>query len=53
MRPLLDMPLMAVGAAFDYHAGLLRKPPRVDAACRAGVALAARPGAEAALAAAT
>ncbi|MBE1486204.1 WecB/TagA/CpsF family glycosyltransferase [Plantactinospora soyae] len=27
MRPLLDMPLMAVGAAFDYHAGLLKKPP--------------------------
>jgi N-acetylglucosaminyldiphosphoundecaprenol N-acetyl-beta-D-mannosaminyltransferase len=27
MRPLLDMPLMAVGAAFDYHAGLLRRPP--------------------------
>ncbi|MGW0434646.1 WecB/TagA/CpsF family glycosyltransferase [Micromonospora sp. NPDC003197] len=27
MRPLLDMPMMAVGAAFDYHAGLLRKPP--------------------------
>jgi len=27
MRPLLDMPLRAVGAAFDYHAGLLRKPP--------------------------
>lgn len=27
MRPLLDMPLMAVGAAFDYHAGNLRKPP--------------------------
>lgn len=27
MRPLLDMPIMAVGAAFDYHAGLLRKPP--------------------------
>jgi N-acetylglucosaminyldiphosphoundecaprenol N-acetyl-beta-D-mannosaminyltransferase len=27
MRPLLDMPLMAVGAAFDYHAGQLRKPP--------------------------
>jgi exopolysaccharide biosynthesis WecB/TagA/CpsF family protein len=27
MRPLLDMPLMAVGAAFDYHAGTLRKPP--------------------------
>ncbi|HEU4424611.1 MAG TPA: WecB/TagA/CpsF family glycosyltransferase, partial [Pilimelia sp.] len=23
----LDMPLMAVGAAFDYHAGQLRKPP--------------------------
>lgn len=28
MRPLLDMPLMAVGAAFDYHAGLLRRPRR-------------------------
>jgi exopolysaccharide biosynthesis WecB/TagA/CpsF family protein len=28
MRPLLDMPLLAVGAAFDYHAGLLRKPPQ-------------------------
>jgi exopolysaccharide biosynthesis WecB/TagA/CpsF family protein len=27
MRPLLDMPLMAVGAAFDYHAGNLRRPP--------------------------
>jgi N-acetylglucosaminyldiphosphoundecaprenol N-acetyl-beta-D-mannosaminyltransferase len=27
MRPLLDVPLMAVGAAFDYHAGSLRKPP--------------------------
>lgn len=27
MRPLVDMPLLAVGAAFDYHAGLLRKPP--------------------------
>jgi N-acetylglucosaminyldiphosphoundecaprenol N-acetyl-beta-D-mannosaminyltransferase len=27
LRPLLDMPLLAVGAAFDYHAGLLRKPP--------------------------
>ncbi|GAB3819569.1 WecB/TagA/CpsF family glycosyltransferase [Micromonospora zhanjiangensis] len=27
MRPLLDLPLMAVGAAFDYHAGLLRTPP--------------------------
>jgi exopolysaccharide biosynthesis WecB/TagA/CpsF family protein len=27
MRPLLDMPLLAVGAAFDYHAGLLHKPP--------------------------
>jgi exopolysaccharide biosynthesis WecB/TagA/CpsF family protein len=27
MRPLLDLPLMAVGAAFDYHAGRLRKPP--------------------------
>jgi len=27
MRPRLDMPLMAVGAAFDYHAGQLRQPP--------------------------
>jgi exopolysaccharide biosynthesis WecB/TagA/CpsF family protein len=27
MRPLLCMPILAVGAAFDYHAGLLRKPP--------------------------
>lgn len=27
MRPLLDIPLLAVGAAFDYHAGSLRQPP--------------------------
>jgi exopolysaccharide biosynthesis WecB/TagA/CpsF family protein len=27
MRPLLTAPLLAVGAAFDYHAGLLRTPP--------------------------
>jgi N-acetylglucosaminyldiphosphoundecaprenol N-acetyl-beta-D-mannosaminyltransferase len=27
MRPLVDMPLLAVGAAFDYHAGQLRRPP--------------------------
>ncbi|MEU7822637.1 WecB/TagA/CpsF family glycosyltransferase [Catellatospora sp. NPDC049133] len=27
MRPYLGMPLLAVGAAFDYHAGGLRKPP--------------------------
>lgn len=27
LRPLLDLPLLAVGAAFDYHAGLLRQPP--------------------------
>ncbi|WP_030622474.1 WecB/TagA/CpsF family glycosyltransferase, partial [Streptomyces fulvoviolaceus] len=27
MRPLLPMPLLAVGAAFDYHAGILRRPP--------------------------
>jgi N-acetylglucosaminyldiphosphoundecaprenol N-acetyl-beta-D-mannosaminyltransferase len=27
MRPLLHVPLLAVGAAFDYHAGQLRKPP--------------------------
>jgi len=27
MRPLLDVPLLAVGAAFDYHAGRLRRAP--------------------------
>jgi N-acetylglucosaminyldiphosphoundecaprenol N-acetyl-beta-D-mannosaminyltransferase len=27
MRPLLRMPLLAVGAAFDYHAGQLRRAP--------------------------
>ena len=27
MRELLPMPMLAVGAAFDYHAGLLRAPP--------------------------
>jgi N-acetylglucosaminyldiphosphoundecaprenol N-acetyl-beta-D-mannosaminyltransferase len=27
MRPHLHLPLLAVGAAFDYHAGLLRAPP--------------------------
>ncbi|MEU5547996.1 WecB/TagA/CpsF family glycosyltransferase [Streptomyces sioyaensis] len=27
MRPLLPMPLLAVGAAFDYHSGRLRPPP--------------------------
>jgi exopolysaccharide biosynthesis WecB/TagA/CpsF family protein len=27
MRDLLDIPLLAVGAAFDYHAGQLRSPP--------------------------
>jgi N-acetylglucosaminyldiphosphoundecaprenol N-acetyl-beta-D-mannosaminyltransferase len=27
MRARLDMPLIAVGAAFDYHAGRLRTPP--------------------------
>jgi exopolysaccharide biosynthesis WecB/TagA/CpsF family protein len=27
MRRLLDIPLLAVGAAFDYHAGTLRRPP--------------------------
>lgn len=26
-RAHLRMPLVAVGAAFEYHAGLLRKPP--------------------------
>ncbi|GAA3216274.1 WecB/TagA/CpsF family glycosyltransferase [Dactylosporangium siamense] len=28
MRPLLAMPLLAVGAAFDYHAGRLAPAPR-------------------------
>ena len=32
MRPLLDMPMLAVGAAFDYHAGLLAQAAGVDAA---------------------
>jgi N-acetylglucosaminyldiphosphoundecaprenol N-acetyl-beta-D-mannosaminyltransferase len=27
MRPLMDAPLLAVGAAFDYLAGQLRQPP--------------------------
>ncbi|WBO64915.1 WecB/TagA/CpsF family glycosyltransferase [Streptomyces camelliae] len=27
MRPLLRMPQLAVGAAFDFHAGNLRRPP--------------------------
>lgn len=27
IRPLLDGPALAVGAAFDYHAGQLRRPP--------------------------
>jgi len=27
MRPLVDAPLLAVGAAFDYHTGQLRRPP--------------------------
>jgi N-acetylglucosaminyldiphosphoundecaprenol N-acetyl-beta-D-mannosaminyltransferase len=27
MRRLVDAPLLAVGAAFDYHAGQLRNPP--------------------------
>jgi UDP-N-acetyl-D-mannosaminuronic acid transferase (WecB/TagA/CpsF family) len=27
MRSRLPMPLLAVGAAFDYHAGSLRTPP--------------------------
>src|SRR2546429_3845517 len=27
VRPVLAMPVLAVGAAFDYHAGQLRRPP--------------------------
>jgi N-acetylglucosaminyldiphosphoundecaprenol N-acetyl-beta-D-mannosaminyltransferase len=29
MSQLLSMPVLAVGAAFDYHAGLLQEPPAV------------------------
>jgi N-acetylglucosaminyldiphosphoundecaprenol N-acetyl-beta-D-mannosaminyltransferase len=29
MSKHLSMPMLAVGAAFDYHAGLLQEPPRV------------------------
>jgi N-acetylglucosaminyldiphosphoundecaprenol N-acetyl-beta-D-mannosaminyltransferase len=29
MSKHLSMPMLAVGAAFDYHAGLLRQPPQV------------------------
>ena len=29
MGELLDMPILAVGAAFDYHSGRLREPPDV------------------------
>lgn len=36
LRPLVDVPLLAVGAAFDYHAGRLRPAPRW--AQRAGLA---------------
>lgn len=28
LRELLGMPVIAVGAAFDYHAGLVEEPPR-------------------------
>jgi exopolysaccharide biosynthesis WecB/TagA/CpsF family protein len=28
LRPLVDMPVLAVGAAFDYHAGLLAPAPQ-------------------------
>jgi exopolysaccharide biosynthesis WecB/TagA/CpsF family protein len=27
LRSRLDVPMLAVGAAFDYHAGLLQRPP--------------------------
>jgi UDP-N-acetyl-D-mannosaminuronic acid transferase (WecB/TagA/CpsF family) len=27
MRQLLDVPLLAVGGAFDYHAGTVKRPP--------------------------
>ena len=33
MSTQLSMPMLAVGAAFDYHAGLLEEPPR----CRNGL----------------
>jgi len=28
MSKYLNMPVLAVGAAFDYHSGLLREPPQ-------------------------
>ena len=38
MRPRLSAPLLVgVGAAFDFHAGLVPQAPRVDAAQRPGV----------------
>ncbi len=40
MRPLLETPvLVGVGAAFDFHAGLVPQAPPVDAAGRARVGL--------------
>jgi N-acetylglucosaminyldiphosphoundecaprenol N-acetyl-beta-D-mannosaminyltransferase len=29
MSKHLSMPMLAVGAAFDYHAGLLQQPPQL------------------------
>ncbi len=52
MRPRLEAPvLVGVGAAFDFHAGLVPAGARLDAALRAGVALPPRPRAAPALAA--
>src|SRR5262249_39691565 len=49
MRPLLAMPLLAVGAAFDYHAGRLPPPPRGGGAPAPGGGGGAGPRAGAAL----
>ena len=46
MRDRLDAPvLVGVGAAFDFHAGLVPQAPRLDAAPRPGVGVPARAGA--------
>ena len=51
MSKHLSMPMLAVGAAFDYHAGLLQQPPRGPSALRLTVALPALSGAQTSLAA--
>ena len=49
MRPRLDAPvLIGVGAAFDFHAGLVPQAPDLDSGVGAGVGLPAGPRAAAA-----